>query len=260
MGTTFGPLRAKALMNVAAKNALRPSASKLVLFLLRERSKTASAQRVERILELIVKAEELRAKIRRVGMPPFEGPIGGGEFDSSGGVHSPVEGFHCSFPFFHFLDPRIEKINIEYHETIRELQKLLIRYEWRPTVEDVLYHRLDQEMLWKVVKSPEENVENRAVQYLLRELDRYNRRPKTAEKRLFRFRRCKECNQWFDAVTTRRIYCSASCKKRHASHDPEFKKERAKYMRETYRPGQKERDQQALEQVRKPSNETKKRG
>lgn len=255
----FGPLQARALSKKAVRNASRPSASKLALFLLQERSKTASAQRVERILELIVMAEERRAEIRRIGMPSFEGPIGGGEFDDSGGIHSPLEGFLCSSSSFHFLDPTIERLNVEYHEIIQELQKLLIRYEWRPTVEDEFYTRLSQTMLWKVTKSSYKAAENRVVQYLLRELDRFNRRPRTERKRIFRFRKCEECNAWFDAVTTRRIYCNTSCKKRHASHDPDFKKDRADYMRNTYRPREKEKARRELELVRKPPKETKQR-
>src|ERR1019366_67650 len=49
-------------------------------------------------------------------------------------------------------------------------------------------------------------------------------------------RRCEECRKWFTANTNHQRFCSDPCRKRHASRSEEFKAERARYMREDYRP------------------------
>jgi hypothetical protein len=59
---------------------------------------------------------------------------------------------------------------------------------------------------------------------------------------LSRLRRCLECTQWFYAIRGHQQFCGESCRRRHTAQDPMFKEKRATYMRETYRPGEKERD------------------
>jgi hypothetical protein len=59
---------------------------------------------------------------------------------------------------------------------------------------------------------------------------------------LSRLRRCSECSQWFYAIRLHQQFCGESCRRRHTAQDPSFKEKRAAYMRETYRPLQKELD------------------
>jgi hypothetical protein len=62
-----------------------------------------------------------------------------------------------------------------------------------------------------------------------------------------RIRRCRlaECGKWYFAVTDHQKYCGDRCRKRDAQQGPEFKRKRAEYMREKYRPHQKELDARA---------------
>jgi hypothetical protein len=57
-----------------------------------------------------------------------------------------------------------------------------------------------------------------------------------------RIRRCQECRAWFFAITEHQKYCGNNCRQRHASQSEVFKLRRARYMREKYRPAQKEQD------------------
>jgi hypothetical protein len=68
-----------------------------------------------------------------------------------------------------------------------------------------------------------------------------------------RFRRCQhsDCQRWFYAETTHQIFCGENCRKRHASQSPEFKEKRRIYMREKYRPQQKELEQRSIANARK---------
>jgi hypothetical protein len=59
---------------------------------------------------------------------------------------------------------------------------------------------------------------------------------------LSRLRRCSECLQWFHAIKGYQQFCGVSCRRRHTAQDTVFKEKRATYMRETYRPLQKELD------------------
>ena len=63
------------------------------------------------------------------------------------------------------------------------------------------------------------------------------------------FRRCRECNKWFFAVTAHQIYCSDGCRKRSSSHSEEFKNARREYMRK-YRKQEKSRDRAAKERLK----------
>jgi hypothetical protein len=151
-------------------------------------------------------------------------------------LHSPRRGFICSLPAGRFADVAVEAYNREYRKIVGELQSLLITYVWRPTVVDRLYQSLGQDVLWKETGDANDE-ENNAVRYLLFQLD-----PADGQPRIFRFRKCRECQGWFYALTEHQLFCRESCRKRYASHSPEFKKKRADYMREKYRPAEKERD------------------
>jgi len=59
-----------------------------------------------------------------------------------------------------------------------------------------------------------------------------------------RFRKCLDCHKWFYAVRGHQKFCGDACRRRHEAQSPEFKKKRALYMRETYRPN--ERKEEAL--------------
>jgi hypothetical protein len=67
---------------------------------------------------------------------------------------------------------------------------------------------------------------------------------------LSRLRRCSECLQWFYAIKGHQQFCGVSCRRRHTAQDTEFKEKRATYMRETYRPLQKELAANSLARVR----------
>jgi len=62
-----------------------------------------------------------------------------------------------------------------------------------------------------------------------------------------RIRRCRrpECGKWFFAVTGHQKYCSDHCRKTDAQQGSEFKRKRAEYMRERYRPIKRQRDARA---------------
>jgi len=76
---------------------------------------------------------------------------------------------------------------------------------------------------------------------------------------LSRFRQCSECQQWFYAIRAHQQFCAESHRRRHTAQDPAFKEKRAIYMRETYRPLQKELQERTLEQL-KGVRHTKGRG
>ena len=67
---------------------------------------------------------------------------------------------------------------------------------------------------------------------------------------LSRLRRCAECLQWFYAIKGHQQFCRVSCRRRHTAQDPEFKDKRAAYMRDQYRPLQKELAANTLARVR----------
>jgi hypothetical protein len=76
---------------------------------------------------------------------------------------------------------------------------------------------------------------------------------------LSRLRRCAECSQWFYAAKGR--FCGASCRRRNEGQDPEFKRKRAAYMRERYRPIiEKEKEERSRRQAALVLTEKSKKG
>jgi hypothetical protein len=211
----------------------------MVFDLIERMPKSEAAERVERILELLVAAEECRVAIFREGL---EGGLGNEDdvlIEEAERRHCPLKGFHCAMPLYRFADEALEERNRQYRKLLRELQTLLIRYQWRPTVEDRLYTSLGHRMLWDRMDSAGIK-ENIAVQFLLEQIDGLS-----GPARILRFRKCRECARWFYAVKDTQIYCQESCRKRDHSHDESFKKKRRNYMKK-YRSEEAERDARAM--------------
>jgi hypothetical protein len=215
-----------------------PQARQLVFDLIERTPKSAAAERVERILELLAAAEESRVAILRDGLKGGRSEEGTELIEEAKMRHRPLKGFSTAMPLLRFADEAIEERNRQFREALRELQSLLIRYSWRPTVEDRLYRSLGQRLLWDRTNSADTE-ENRAVQFLLEQIDGHN-----GPARILRFRRCRECARWFYAVKDHQIYCGESCRKRHAAHGQSFKEKRRLYMKK-YRSDEAERDARA---------------
>ena len=66
-----------------------------------------------------------------------------------------------------------------------------------------------------------------------------------------RFRKCLDCHQWFYAIRRHQQYCGDVCRRRHEAQSPTFKEKRRTYMRERYRPLQKELHERSLRQAKK---------
>jgi hypothetical protein len=215
-----------------------PHARELVFDLIERVPKSPAARRVQRILELLVTAEESRVAILRDGLKGGRSREGTEHIEEAKRRHHPLSGFSTWLPLYRFADNAIEKRNRQYREALRELQTLLIHYHWRPTVEDRLYHFLGQRLLWDRT-NPADTEENRAVQFLFEQIDGFK-----GPARILRFRKCRECTAWFYALTDHQIYCKESCRKRDHSHNKSFKEKRRIYMKE-YRSNEAERDARA---------------
>jgi hypothetical protein len=124
----------------------------------------------------------------------------------------------------------------ENNRTITELDALIARYKRFPVIR--AFHGAGPHLVVSYepsgTGSREALRENAALQWLLDNIEVVHR-----------IRRCRECRKWFFAVTEHQTFCGTNCRKRHASHSKDFKARRAQYMREEYRPAQKQRDLKA---------------
>lgn len=64
-----------------------------------------------------------------------------------------------------------------------------------------------------------------------------------------RFRQCLDCHQWFYAKRGHQQFCGNACRRRHEAQSPEFKRKRALYMRETYRPNERKKEELSIRQA-----------
>lgn len=75
-----------------------------------------------------------------------------------------------------------------------------------------------------------------------------------------RFRQCLDCHQWFYAVRGHQQFCGDACRRRHEAQSPEFKKKRALYMRETYRPNERKKEALSRRQAALTLSEKSRKG
>jgi hypothetical protein len=114
---------------------------------------------------------------------------------------------------------------------IDNINSQLGRYHWAPKVE-LVHGSISRTETWK----EKGDGENFVVWLFLKEL---------SEGRIDRFRRCNHCSRWFYAITGHQKYCGESCRMGAHSQGTEFRKKRARYMREKYRPALREREASA---------------
>jgi len=158
------------------------------------------------------------------------------------------------------LAPNVAKLSMDHElRALRnDINAALSRYSWTPVVTSILNltpvsawsPAVAQEVgsesglnpdplmpLWAKIHGgkhgPDEEWEPLAIWYLVH------------RGHWLRYRRCKECNQWFYARTDFQTSCTTACRQKFAARDSEFKKKRAQYMKKRYH-AQKEADRKAM--------------
>jgi hypothetical protein len=222
------------------------AAHAFVLDRIQEGPLTSAVKRVERVLELLVTAERLRAEIYSRA---FSGELPQDELasqhDFSGDIRPYPDGVvgDCQFS-----DPITRELNERYRKCLTELARCLKRYRSQSVVWDSSYDWLHRMFVYPSTHQ-DDFWEHTAVYWLLKFLDGpvYYA---NAQNGLTRFRRCAACSRWIFAVTDHQRFCGEQCRKHYAARSPEFKTKRRIYMKERYRPQQKELQRRSLENAK----------
>ena len=141
------------------------------------------------------------------------------------------EGTPYGLGFIHkFRDSQAEDLYRSCAELVESINAQLSRYKCSP---EILFRVDDPIKLWQTWDERTESIyhESLAAWTFLNE---------SAEGRINRFRRCVHCARWFYAITDHQKYCAARCRVKEHSQGEEFRKKRARYMREKYRPALRE--------------------
>jgi hypothetical protein len=218
------------------------SAQNVVLKKIQESPLEPSVKRVERVLDLLVTAERLRGEIyvRAFSRNSPRDELSQ-QYDSSKEARRFPEGVLGNRPF---SDPITREMNERYSTCLKELARRLKRYQSYSVVWDSDYEWLQRFPVYRA-KNRQEDWEHIAVHWLLRFLDEHDFYS-NSHSGLARFRRCAACSRWIFAVTDHQRFCGEECRKRNAAESPEFKKKRRIYMKERYRPQQKELQRRSL--------------
>lgn len=182
------------------------------------------AERVEKMLSLLVAAERHSREYQSIGtrLDRLKGAAKGDAADAIDWAHE------------------YQHSRSAYVRTLKQIDEALQHYQWRAMVSQESDSGHFQYELHCVAnpKSPLGDWEGTVVAHLL----------KLTEKpgQISRFRRCSECHEWFYGLTGHQQFCGDSCRRRHAAQNPEFKEKRRIYMRERYRPLQKELEQRSM--------------
>ena len=110
------------------------------------------------------------------------------------------------------------------------------RYRWTPTVRASEFFGLNQMFIWGGRRDSDKFWENLAVFWLMGHISGSGLSPAS----ILRFRQCRRCSKWFYALTDHQAYCSAKCRQKDHADSPEFRKKRAEYMKQIYRPRESE--------------------
>ena len=128
--------------------------------------------------------------------------------------------------------------NSELWQTLCEVDSILKLYPGTRTValrEDLSLREefcLDQRRL----QSDDEYYQEVRVMNFALELLRYDS--------IQRLRPCRECRNWYYAMTDGQLFCKPNCRQRSASHSKTFRERRREYMRD-YRRHESERNKRA---------------
>lgn len=228
-------------------------AQELVLDRIEKGPFTRAVKRVERVLDLLVTAERLRAEIySRAFSGEFPQDELASRYDFSKETMQYPDDLVGGCPF---SDPVTRELNEKYRRCLTELAPNLERYHSQSHVFNSGYDRLYRSIVFPA-KTADDAWEHRAVYWLLKFLDGpayYANVPSG----LSRFRRCAACSRWIFAVTDHQRFCGERCRKHYAAQSPEFKTKRRIYMKERYRPQQKELQRRSLENAKRKQRERK---
>lgn len=196
---------------------------------------TPEAQRVIALLRIIKQIEKLDETL----FPAFrQGDEDGSAFPIFGQRASPYHGL------FRLKDPNLEALNKLRDQHFDEINKKLSRYECKPQFGAPGYRGI--EVMWEFFES-EKTI---AAKW---ELDAIVWLIELVEKRgMDRLRSCRQCQNWFYAMTSHQHYCGESCRKKFASGSDQFKEKRRQYMA-AYREDLKHQSAAALVKARKVS-------
>jgi hypothetical protein len=130
------------------------------------------------------------------------------------------------FGLHRFRDPKAEALYQTGAGLVARINNQLLHYRWFPEIRFELETPIRHRQTWDE-RTESYYHENLAVWLFLVEL---------SEGKIDRFRRCGNCTRWFYAITEHQKYCDAKCRVKEHSQGEEFKRKRARYMREKYRP------------------------
>jgi len=185
----------------------------LVFSFLRECPESPEAKRIEKLLSLLTSAQHHLDEIHRL--------LGNA-------------GAEKSVPKFLENHRKLEQAKRAYYGAVRDLDKAFKRYRWRSFITGDL-EGIRRKLGYGLQSANPDVVREYATADLLLE--------KLKEPgAIGRFRNCAECRQWFYAATSHQQFCTDACRRRNTARNPDFREKRRVYMRERYRPLQKELD------------------
>ena len=174
---------------------------------------TPEAQRVESILELLVAANTFLSEWQNA--------------TSSEAGHG-------------FLAAYCRKDNAEraYRETLARLEETLKPYQWRSAISGDI-EGFQEKLEWSEdIPHGPAHWEHAILRVLLERIK--------IPGELSRIRRCSDCQDWFYATTSHQRFCGKACRRRYTAGSSEFKEKRRNYMKQVYRPQQKQRESRSL--------------
>jgi hypothetical protein len=232
--------------------------------------------RIDRLLELLVTAEEKRARLQRL----TEGWV----------LNAPSRiSYDENLPSFlsriTFNDPNMQRLKSEYDATLLEVNQLFERFRWTSLVQSMDFSALSILQTWPGLDLCRNDGMFPAVADILKFIPESGmeviaRRASTGDPAqqqrwsnwehwsalwliarikddtIRHFKRCQNCGRWFFAVLKRQKFCVETCRKQEFSQSEKHKDNRRRYMVE-YRKREKERIRRTLELAR--SNYGKKR-
>ena len=186
-----------------------------ILSMINASPRTAEGERVLGLLQLLIRAEDLRQQLYEHARMSKELIHPYGQNDS------------------------------ELQQCLREINAHLRRYRWTPRIVSPQFHALVDSPIWDEQRA--QSRENWAVRWMLD----HAKGAGPIKAPISRFRQCLECRTWFYALADHAKCCSTPCRKNFNSKSPEFKAKRAKYMKEIWRPREKAETLKSLRYIRK---------
>jgi hypothetical protein len=150
-----------------------------------------------------------------------------------------------------FRTPELRNLRAQYNDFLARANELLLEQSWTPQPRDNDLNDMAREYQ-STSQSEEESWMTAAMSWLLRQAQGSGK----GAAPILRFETCQNCTKLYHKGVDHQRFCSEQCYDQDKRQRPAYKEHRRDYMRNDYRPREKERQEAEQQTLRAPHRQS----